>query len=183
MKAKKYTLALALGTFLLALDQITKTLAMARLRNQPPFVLISGVLEFRYYENRAAAFGNFGGMPTLLLVVNCLLAAALLWLFWRMPATRDYRIYRLLTTILIAGALGNILDRIVHGFVIDFIYIILINFPIFNVADMCITGSVITFAIYWLACKDDRLERLFSKAKKPDATEKTTETPPADGPG
>ena len=143
--------AAALGTFF---DQYTKHLAVMRLKGQDPFPLIDGVLEFRYLENRGAAFGMLQNQRGLFVVMTTLLLAVTLFLLWNMPTQGRYRPLHLMGAVLIAGAMGNFLDRLRLDYVVDFIYFRLIDFPIFNLADiyvslLCAVGiCVILFGPY-----------------------------------
>ncbi|MDO4291999.1 MAG: signal peptidase II [Eubacteriales bacterium] len=121
------------------LDQGTKRLAVLFLKDRPPVGLIPGVLELRYLENRGAAFGILQDQKLFFVVITCLILAFCLYALWRMPAGRKYTLLHVLGGILMAGALGNLIDRVRLNYVIDFIYISLIDFPIFNVADMYVT--------------------------------------------
>ncbi len=122
------------------LDQFTKGLAVTHLKGAPAIVLIPGVLELRYLENRGAAFGFLQNQKAFFVIMTCLVLALLLYALWRMPASPRYRLFHMMGGVLIAGALGNFLDRLRLDYVVDFIYISLIDFPVFNVADMYISG-------------------------------------------
>lgn len=131
-------------------DQFTKQMAVAHLKGQQPIPLIRGVLELRYLENRGAAFGVLQNQKVFFVVMTCLIVAFLLYALWRMPDQKKYRLLHVMGGILMAGALGNFADRIRLDYVVDFIYISLIDFPIFNVADMyvsfmCVLGLIIVF--------------------------------------
>ena len=126
---------------LVFLDQYTKHLAVLHLKGQPDVILIRGVLQLSYVENRGAAFGSMQNMRILLIALPVIVLGGILYVLWKMPKTKRY--YFLFTALLVlaAGALGNLIDRILHAYVVDFIYISLINFPVFNVADMYVTVS------------------------------------------
>lgn len=128
---------------LIFFDQFTKHLAAASLKGRPSVVLIPGVLELQYLENRGAAFGSLQGMQTVFWVLTTLFLAAAVLFFIRMPKTKRYIPLASCCTVLVAGAAGNFIDRIVNQYVIDFIYFSVIDFPIFNVADIYITLSFI----------------------------------------
>ena len=120
-------------------DQFTKYLAVTCLKDRPAFPLIPGVLELRYLENRGAAFGLLQNQKIFFVIMTCLILAFCLYVLTRMPSGKKYRIWHVTGGLLMAGALGNFIDRLRLDYVIDFIYIRLIDFPIFNVADMLIT--------------------------------------------
>ena len=121
---------------LILADQVTKYLAISKLKDTSGVTLISGVLEFQYLENRGMAFGMLQGRQMLFLVLCTFFCIALLWLFYKIPKTGYYLPLILTGGILAGGALGNFIDRAFRGFVVDFIYITLIDFPVFNVADI-----------------------------------------------
>ena len=120
-------------------DQFTKYLAVTCLKDRPAFPLIPGVLELRYLENRGAAFGLLQNQKIFFVIMTCLILAFSLYVLTRMPSGKKYRIWHVTGGLLMAGALGNFIDRLRLDYVIDFIYIRLIDFPIFNVADILIT--------------------------------------------
>ncbi len=117
------------------------------LKGKDPIVLIRNVFELRYLENRGAAFGIMQGRAVLFVVVTLLVCAVIVYLYARIPFERKYRILRILMVFIAAGAVGNFIDRVTQNYVVDFFYISLINFPIFNVADICVTVSVIVLIL------------------------------------
>lgn len=151
MKSKKMFLCdLLIAALLVGIDQFTKYLAVLYLKGKDPFVLIPGVLELKYLENRGAAFGILQGQKIFFIGMTLLILCACIYALWRMPAQKKYGIFHVLGGILMAGALGNFIDRIRLDYVVDFIYFSLIDFPIFNVADMyvtliCIAGLFLVF--------------------------------------
>lgn len=151
LKQKRmFILDLFIAALGLALDQYTKYLAVLHLKDQAPIPLISGVLELRYLENRGAAFGVLQNQKVFFIIMTCLVLAFCFYALWRMPDEKKYRLPHVLGGILIAGALGNFIDRLRLDYVVDFIYISLIDFPIFNVADMyvsfiCVLGLFLVF--------------------------------------
>lgn len=154
---------------LLALDQATKLGASLFLKESGPVTLIPGVFQLRYLENRGAAFGMLENMQWIFVVFALVITAAAVWFYLRIPPTARYRILRVLCVALSAGALGNMLDRLLHGYVIDFFYFQLIDFPIFNVADIYVCVSV---AVLLLVClfyyKEEDFARLQGKKSRED---------------
>lgn len=164
MKDKITNIGIWLGASLLLVlaDQYTKLLATAHLRDQEPIVLIEGVFELLYSENRGAAFGMLQGKQTFFFLVAILVFAAAAYAMWRMPSGRERRYHglKICAIMITAGALGNLVDRMLLGYVVDFLYFSLINFPIFNVADIYVTTA--TAALLVLICfyyKEEDLER------------------------
>lgn len=149
-------------------DQFTKKLAVDKLMNKEPFTIIKGVLEFDYLENRGVAFGMFQGQRFLILIVGAIVIVGLLFLLIKMPQGRKFTIFHVIIAFIMAGGIGNIIDRTNLGYVIDFISFVLIDFPIFNVADCYVTCGVIAMCIMILfVFKEDDLEFLsFKKSKE-----------------
>ena len=162
--------ALLLCVLLIAADQATKLLAVARLKDQAPFVLLPGVLELRYLENRGAAFGILQGQKIFLVLFTGLLSALIIYFYFRVPEGKRHLPVRIFLIMLFSGAIGNFIDRCRLDYVIDFIYFKLIDFPIFNVADCYVTITVILFAIAILfVYKEEEMDFLFhpfSREKK-----------------
>ena len=126
---KKWWAALAVllgAALLVGGDQASKALVLENLRGKPPVAVIPGLLEFSYVENYAAAMGLFDGL--IWLVVACTAVVCVL---------------------LLAGGLGNLIDRFSHGFVVDFIHVLFFPY-IFNVADCCVTIGVVCFFCHYL---------------------------------
>lgn len=124
---------LAPAAFLL--DRATKEWAMRTM--QGPVSLWPGVLRFVYVENTGAAFGLFGDHTALLTVLTAIVVAGLTaFLFLRDKGISLWP--RAALWLMAGGALGNLFDRIAYGFVIDFVEVLLIRFPVFNVADSCV---------------------------------------------
>lgn len=149
-RKRMFLIDLCIAVLGLLADQYTKHLAVLYLKGNQPFVLIPGVLELRYLENRGAAFGILQNQKSFFVVMTSLVLIFFLYALWRMPDQKKFRALHVLGGFLIAGALGNFLDRIRLDYVVDFIYISLIDFPIFNVADMyvsfiCVIGLILVF--------------------------------------
>lgn len=144
---------------LILLDQYTKHLAILRLKGQNAFVLIEGVLELEYLENRGSAFGMLQGQKILILAVDLVFMAAILFFLFRMPRDRKYVKLHLLFTMVMAGGIGNMIDRLRFDYVVDFVSFVLIHYPIFNVADMYIVVAVILlFVLFVFVFREEELE-------------------------
>ena len=135
------------SAFLILLDQFTKVEAAARLAGREPFVIIPGALEFYYIENTGAAWGMMAGARTFFIILTLIVMAAVVYIVMRIPDITRYKMLMTSAVFLIAGAAGNLIDRVLLHYVRDFIYVSLINFPVFNVADMCVTACVIALII------------------------------------
>jgi signal peptidase II len=141
--ANRFALLTAL-TLLVGCDHATKFAAKAELEGQAPRSLIQGVLGLRYTENTDVAFNLLCSIPErvrapLLTIMGAAAIVALLgFLLHRRRGLGFARIAILLMT---AGALGNVLDRVVRGYVVDFVQVP--HWPIFNVADIYVTAGAI----------------------------------------
>ena len=128
---------------LIALDQYTKYLAVIRLKNKPAFSLINGILELNYLENKGAAFGMLQNQKFLFIFVAAVILCVIAYILYKTPDTKKYRLLDILLILIASGAIGNMIDRIRLDYVVDFIYIVLINFPIFNIADMYVSFATV----------------------------------------
>jgi len=144
----KYMKALA-GVFVLVLiDRLTKNLAVTHLMGQEPIPIIRGVFELYYLENQGMAFGLLQEQRVFFIIVTVLTLGAITFCYYRIPDTKKYIPLKVVTIFICAGAVGNFIDRMVNGFVVDFFYFKLIDFPVFNMADIYVTGSgIILFVL------------------------------------
>jgi signal peptidase II len=127
---------------LVGCDHATKYAAKTELENQRPHQLISRVLDLRYVENRDIAFTLLAAVPPavrtpLLLAFGALAVVALSLLLIRSRAAASERVA---LALLLAGAAGNYVDRVVRGYVVDFIHVP--HWPVFNVADALVVAGV-----------------------------------------
>lgn len=170
LKTAAYSVLLVAG--LVLLDQITKQLAVRYLKTDT-FWLIKDVFSLRYLENRGVGFGLLQGKIPFILLFNLLILAVILFVLWRMPVNKRMTPVRVVLLFTVAGAMGNIIDRVRLGYVIDFFSFDLIDFPVFNVADVYVTVSVILLVLLYLFyLKTDELE---------NALKGKTDTKEADG--
>ncbi len=130
----------------LALDQATKAVASVRLTLSEPVPVLGDFVRLTLVHNRGAAFGLFPGSPLPFIVVSVLAIAVVLYLFAR-DAYRSLA-SRLLLGCILGGALGNLIDRVRWGYVVDFIEVGVgrYRWPVFNVADSAVTLGVLLLA-------------------------------------
>ncbi|MDO4623290.1 MAG: signal peptidase II [Eubacteriales bacterium] len=165
---KKTPAALLLAVFviLVVLDQITKYLAVSGLKGQNAIVLIPGVLELQYLENIGAAFSIMEGRQWFFYILTTVFLVFVCVILRRLPADAKYNALRWCAIVLSAGAVGNFIDRLINKYVVDFIYFSLINFPIFNVADIYVTLSVAVLVILlFFYYKEEDLEMIWGGKK------------------
>lgn len=139
----KYILFFLISGLLIFIDQLTKKLAYKYLYNKEPIVLIDNVLELVYVENRGAAFGILQNMHVLFYVLTVVVLIVLLINLYKLDLTSKYIPYFAFLVLIFSGAIGNFIDRVKNKYVVDFIYFIPIDFPVFNFADICITVGCI----------------------------------------
>lgn len=133
---------------LLMLDRVTKGWAVASLQGKEPIVLINKVLELRYVENTGAAFGILKDSRIFFLVLTAVILVIATVFYIRYAAKgKLHALIPVIYLLLVSGAVGNAIDRYVHSYVIDFIYISAIDFPVFNVADIYITTACVLAVI------------------------------------
>ena len=147
-------------------DQWTKSLVVHHLKGQSDVILIPGVFQLHYLENRGAAFGILQNQRAVFVVLTVIYLAAVFWFLRRCPKTGRYTLLHIIASVLTAGALGNFIDRLRLGYVVDFFYFSLINFPIFNVADIFVVVSFIGNAISVLFVYNDEEFDFLSIKKK-----------------
>ena len=135
----RFPAALLIGIILVFLDQYTKYLAVTYLKPIGSFPLIPGVLELRYLENRGAAFGILQNRQWVFIVFAIVCVIVCAWIGMRLAVSHTHPALRVCLALLAAGAAGNLIDRVSLGYVVDFIYFSLIHFPVFNLADACVS--------------------------------------------
>ena len=159
---------LVLAILILVLDQGTKIWA-ERALSVSPLVLIPGALELTYLENRGAVWGLMQGWRIVFLIATFVFLGVLIWFY--LKKRRDMTVLtRVILSLLFSGAVGNLIDRVLLGYVRDMIYVSLIHFPVFNVADSAITIAaallvIETFFVKGRPTTFDLMEQCLSKKK------------------
>ena len=130
-----------------ALDQLTKFLVVENISLYGHVEFIPDVLSFTYVQNTGAAFSSFRGMQWLFLVVFIVFTAGVVWEFSKkkMPFTT---FERWCIAAIYAGGLGNMIDRLRLGYVVDMVKTEFMNFPVFNVADCFITCGCVLLLVH-----------------------------------
>lgn len=144
---KKYILGMLCFLILLGVDQWTKWLAISILKPLGEYPLWKNVFVLQYLENRGAAFGMLQNQQIFLVIITSIILIGLIIFYIKIPNGKKYRYLRVLSIMLAAGAVGNMIDRIFRGYVVDFLYFKLIDFPIFNVADCYVVVAAIAAAL------------------------------------
>ncbi len=150
-KRRTYIICSCAGILILILiDQFTKYLAQVYLRGAEDKVWISRVFRLHYLENRGAAFGLLQDQRLIFLILCVLFLGVAAWFLAHMPAVSRYIPLYAIASGLSAGAAGNGIDRLFRGYVVDFFYFSLIDFPVFNMADIYVVVS--GFFLVWCVC-------------------------------
>lgn len=119
-------------------DQLTKYWVTLRIKPHNTVALVENVLHFTYSENTGAAFSIFRGMQSFLVILTSI-GMALIFVYMVRIKGDGKALLQLSLALILAGGVGNLIDRLRLGYVIDFIDVRLINFAIFNVADILIS--------------------------------------------
>lgn len=133
----------------LVLDQFTKLWARTALA-EAPMILWKDVFSFRLIYNTGASFGIFKNHTMALTVFSVVGMLAITGFYFWLPKIKKMRPMRITLAMIVAGGVGNIIDRIAFGKVTDMLSFDLINFPVFNVADIGVTCGAIVMCVLWI---------------------------------
>lgn len=149
------------------IDQLTKNIVVKTLKDKPAKIIIPNVFELNYLENRGAAFGMLQNQKILFVIIAAVMAIAILYILIKLPMEKKYLPIEVIMVFLLSGAAGNLIDRVKVNYVVDFFYFTLINFPIFNVADIYVSVSCVVLAIFILFYyKENDFDFFLAKGKK-----------------
>ena len=143
-------LTVAIMILCVILDQWTKVLAVEKLTEIATYPLIENIFHFTYVENRGAAFGMLADHRWVFMVFSTIAILVMLgWLFWEKPKSWWIRVS---AAFIIAGGIGNMIDRVRLGYVVDFIDCRFIDFYVFNVADsfVCVGCAMFLMAAVYM---------------------------------
>lgn len=163
---------------LLLIDRASKAWAVSALAGAGEQQLIGDLFVLRYLENQGAAFGILQGRQSAFLLIAVIVLIVIVYLYIRLPYRRRFLSLRVLMVFIAAGAIGNLIDRIQNGYVVDFLYIKVIDFPIFNVADIYVTCCCILLIILLIFVYKDADFQEMAQAIRPGK-----HTPDSDGNG
>ena len=145
----KYLLSSLLALALLALDQVSKAWITANLPLGETMEFLPGIVELRTVHNYGAAWSSFSGMRWLLVTVTGCIVLAVLFLLVRRIVRRPLGVCA--CCLIVSGGLGNILDRVRLGYVVDMLHLeFWPSYPVFNVADICVVCGAVLGAVYYL---------------------------------
>ncbi|MDF2566626.1 MAG: lipoprotein signal peptidase [Oscillospiraceae bacterium] len=158
-------IALASIIALAGIDQYLKFLAVQNLSNQATVPLIKNVLHLTYLENEGAAFGSMKGQQWILIGVTLAVIAVAIFFILNRKIKNNFLLFSI--SIVIAGGIGNLIDRIFRHYVIDYIDVRFPHFAVFNFADCCVVVGTILILFYLLvleprANKKDKEDKVIS---------------------
>lgn len=146
---------LVLSILLVAIDLITKNLVQLNFSLGQTISLIDNVFHLTYVRNTGAAFSFFSGQRWFLVLLPAIVIAAIVgYIIIKKPTSK---LLMLSLSMIVAGGIGNLIDRIRFGYVVDFFDLRLINFPVFNVADIWVTLGATLFVYLVLFSKEEIL--------------------------
>lgn len=137
---------------LVALDQVVKYLVRTGIDLFQQIPVIPGFLGLTYIQNPGAAFSMLIGARWFFVVLTVAVVGAALYVLWTKKITHPFGRWTL--AVVIAGAVGNLIDRALFGYVVDMIQTLFMDFPVFNVADIYITVGGVLFCVYYIFIHD-----------------------------
>jgi len=130
------------------IDQLTKLLAINNLRDLADEIpVINKVFGLYYVENKGISFSMLSSKMALIIIITSIIMLILIYVMIKTPKTKYFMPFSIVLSVIVGGAAGNMIDRIFRGFVIDFIMLDFINFPIFNVADIFVCVGLFILVI------------------------------------
>ncbi len=139
--------ALIIAAVVVAADQIIKFFVVSNLKPVGTITVIDGVFNLTYVENKGVAFGLFKDMRWFFVVVTLIFIAAIV--FYMLKQRPEGKLFYVLAGLIIGGGVGNLIDRILYGYVVDYLSLSFFP-PVCNFADYCISAGVIILAVYVL---------------------------------
>ncbi len=133
-------------------------MALTSLKPIHNMTLVEGFMDLTFVENRGVAFGMFSGQRWFILMLTGIIAFCLIYFYKTLPGKKEYIPVRVSLVLVLAGAVGNIIDRVFRGYVVDFFELTFFEWPVFNVADIYVVVGVILLAfLIMFVVKDEDL--------------------------
>lgn len=142
---------------LVGADQLVKWLTRANIPLHGSVPFLPYIMDLTYVQNTGAAFSIFSSHTWALALLSAVASVALVWLLWR--SRRAPFLWKLALSLVIAGAVGNLIDRALFRFVTDMFRTLFMDFAVFNVADICITVGGALCAVYVVFFSDRPKEK------------------------
>lgn len=181
--------ALLMILVLVIVDQVSKLFVLSCLKGKEPIKLLGDNFEFMYLENRSAAFGvdpvslfqsifkldYFYKNPlafentkfVFFVFFTVVIVGLIVYFMLNIPENSRYNFIKIVFSLIVAGAIGNFIDRVFRKFVVDFLYFKTINFPVFNIADIFITvGAIVLCILFLFYHSEEELGKIFTLKRK-----------------
>jgi len=160
---KQWIAFIAIIAAIVAFDQITKYAARTALPHLPGMTMrfIPGFVNLTYVENTGAAFSMLRNATWLLTIMSLVMACVVIWLLFRYSGQMKSKLFNTAMCFIAGGAIGNLVDRIARGFVVDMLEFDFVDFAIFNVADCFITFGAVMLGIFvlWFWGKSEKAKK------------------------
>ncbi len=137
-----------IAIFLVAIDQISKFFTLKFLKPVLSVKVLDGIFSLTYVENRGAAFGILQNARWVFIVATTLAIILMIW--YKLKYKPDNKLLNVSLCLILSGAVGNMIDRIFRGYVVDMLEVTFIDYPVFNVADCFVVIGAILICIYIL---------------------------------
>lgn len=144
-------LYLAIALLLVVLDQVIKYFVLIYLKPISTFTAIPHILDLVYVENSGVAFGMFSDLRWIFVIITSIVIIAFIILL--IKNAKQSKLFSVAATLIIGGGIGNLIDRLLYGYVIDYLSLSFFP-PVCNFADYCITAGTILLVIYLLFYSD-----------------------------
>ncbi len=138
------------------LDQVTKALVVSHMTLHQELPFLPGFMRFYYTQNKGAAFSMLSDHPWVFLVFSAVAMAVIMYLLYRFRGRHPLLTVSL--AMILGGGVGNMIDRVVNGYVVDFLDFQFVKFAVFNVADIFVTCGSVALGIYLIAI-EPRVEK------------------------
>ncbi len=140
-------------------DKYTKIWAINNIKDKENINIIDGVFELAYVENKGAAWGMFEGATLFFAIITIVVVLAVIWTFISLGKSKKDKLLKISLVVFTAGVLGNFYERMLYHKVVDMLHFYLIEYPVFNVADVFIVVSSIVVAVLLIFFyKEDELK-------------------------
>lgn len=162
-----YIVPVLIISILVSIDQITKYLITKNFALGQSKPIIKNIFELNYVQNEGAAWGMLSGKQVLFFVLTLIVISVCAYIYGRTYKLKKYKLLRITLIVLVAGALGNMIDRVKNGYVVDFFYFKPIDFPVFNVADIYVVISMIAlFVLIIFVYSNDEIDEILGTKNK-----------------
>ncbi len=170
----RYLLAFISIIVLALIDQYTKFLVVNHISVGEEIPVLGDAVVFTQLHNSGAAWSSFSGKIPFLLIITAIVSVLMIYVYIKLRNNDKFKAVRVLIVFILGGAIGNLIDRIRYGYVIDFIFFKIIHFPVFNFADICVTVSMfVLIYLFFFKYKSEEIDAAFNIKKSNSGTAKS----------